>query len=145
MQSIVGRGDAMPEPIIMEDPDGKQAMWAAEVIRSTHAGRVTIATLYVVGGLLGGTACIVIPILHLFTTWGFPLLGILMAVRTMKRDVLIYQPEGPCPVCAEPIELAGGLPGDSSWQVCPECKAALHVRVPEQTMQTERGAANADS
>ena len=116
------------EPITVEAPDGRTSQGQAEVIRYSNASRITRATLFVIAGLIGGTVCIIVPVVHLVTTWGFPLIGILLANRTMKREVSIHQPAVPCPHCGQAIEIAGGALIDSEWQVCPHCRTKLVYR-----------------
>jgi hypothetical protein len=50
---------------------------AGDVSRYSTAHRIVIASIWVAGGFLLAAPCIVIPIVHLFSTWGLPLLGIL--------------------------------------------------------------------
>lgn len=120
------------EPVVFEsDASGSRPGQASDIARYSDALRITIGTLWIVGGLVGGTVCIVVPVVHLFTTWALPLGGILMGLRAFKRRVVIYQPAGVCPACGEPIELVGGSIDDASWQVCPKCKAELRVRAGE--------------
>jgi hypothetical protein len=116
------------ESISIHTAGGAETAGEAEIVRYSTSSRIIQATLWAIGGLLGGTACIIIPVVHLFTTWGLPLLGILMAVRTMRREIVIHEPTGTCPHCKEKIELAGGAANDPEWQVCPHCKTAIQVR-----------------
>lgn len=88
-----------------------------------------MACVYAVGGLLGAFACILIPIVHLITTWALPIAGVYLARRTLKREVLVYDIEGRCPACGKPITLAGGATNEPVWQACPECQAPLRVCV----------------
>jgi hypothetical protein len=97
------------------------------VARYSDAQRITLGTLYIVGGLVGGTVCLVVPVVHLFTTWGLPLVGILLGWRQFKRRVVIYQPAGVCPSCEQRLDLVGGSFDDPSWQICPHCKSVLRV------------------
>ena len=119
----------MAEAITFVSPDGTQAEGTADVIRYSPTSRAVRATLFVIGGLLGATACIVIPILHLFTTWGLPLLGIYMAVRTMRREVVLMDVHGTCPCCGKSIQLPGGAMNEPAWQACPQCQEPLQMRV----------------
>ena len=125
------------ESITFVNPDGGEAPGTpgtAEVIRYSSVSRITRATLFVLAGLIGGTACIIVPVVHLFTTWGLPLIGILVAMRTMRKTVVVHQPEGVCPHCKEQIQLSGGALIDDEWQVCPLCKSKLRVRVQAEPM-----------
>jgi hypothetical protein len=130
----IRRFNMAQEPIVLATADGTAEPAAsqpgvAEVLRYSDVGRITMGTLYIVAGFLGATMCIVVPVAHLITTWALPLVGILMGLRTYKRRVVLYAPEGVCPVCGEAIQFSpGGSIDDPSWQTCPKCKAALRVR-----------------
>jgi len=120
---------AHTETVTITGPDGKQSPGeAGDVQRISNGTRITVGWLYIIGGFVGGTACIVIPIVHLFTTWGLPLLGVIMGVRTFKRRVETFDIVGMCPVCNQHIELRGGSVDDPAWQKCPECDAVLTVQ-----------------
>lgn len=121
--------NALENPIVLCGADGKQTPGSAEVVRYSQATRVTFAVMYVLGGLLGGLFCIVVPVVHLFTTWGLPVLGVLMAIRAMRRTVVVYHPEGACPACGAMIQLVSGPIDDTAWQHCPDCQAALQIRL----------------
>src|SRR5262245_39595979 len=116
------------ESITLQAENGVTKPGRAEVFRYSNANRIIRASLWVIAGLFGGTACIIVPVVHLFTTWGFPLLGIFMAVRTIKREVSIHQVEGTCPICDQPIDIAGGALIDQEWQMCQHCKEKLTFR-----------------
>jgi hypothetical protein len=117
------------EPVVLEDATGQSRPGrAADIARYSDAMRITIGTLYIVGGLVGGTVCLVVPVAHLITTWALPLGGIFMGIRAFKRRVVIYQVAGVCPTCGEAIDLHGGSIDDPSWQTCPKCNAVLRVR-----------------
>ena len=117
------------EPVVFANQSGSsRAGQAADIARYSDATRITIGTLYIVGGLVGGTVCLVVPVAHLLTTWALPLGGIFMGIRAFKRRVVIYQVAGVCPTCGEAIDLHGGSIDDPSWQTCPKCNAVLRVR-----------------
>lgn len=119
--------DMAQESVIIQGPEGRQQHCEAEVIRYSTASRATYATLYVIGGLFAGTVCIVVPIAHLLTTWGFPLLGIYMAIRTLRRKIVVLPLKCECPACGERMQLTGGSAHDTEWQTCPLCNAILRV------------------
>lgn len=133
------------ETITFHSPDAGEASGEAEVLRFSAAGRVALATLYVLGGLLGATACIIIPGVHFITTWALPLLGVIMAVRTVRRDLIVHQPHGRCPSCGKHIELTGGPLDDPHWQKCPQCQAVVQIRVNESPTDTHRAKDNASA
>ena len=101
---------------------------AADVARYSDAARLTIGTMWIIGGFLGALMFIIVPVVHLITTWALPLGGILLGLRAYKRRVVFYQVAGTCPACRESIELVGGSIDDADWQSCPKCGIALAVR-----------------
>jgi hypothetical protein len=117
------------EAVLIEHVAGDAARGeAADVARYSDFARISIGVMWIVGGLLGGLMFIVVPIVHLITTWALPLGGILLGVRAFKRRLVFYQISGTCPACREPIDLIGGLVDDPAWQVCPKCESKLSVR-----------------
>jgi hypothetical protein len=117
------------EQIVISSSENDVIKTTAEVERYSQTNRVLRASAYVAAGLLGGTVCIVIPLVHLITTWGLPALGIYMAYRTMQREVVLKAIEAACPNCKETIQLTGGGLNDHHWQVCHNCHARLHIAV----------------
>jgi hypothetical protein len=117
------------EQIVISTDANNATTTTTEVVRYSQTNRVLRATACVVAGLLGGTVCIVIPLVHLITTWGLPALGIYMAYRTMQREVVLQGIEMACPNCKTAIQLSGGGLNDRHWQACPNCVAKLHIAV----------------
>jgi hypothetical protein len=101
---------------------------AVDVARYSDVARIAIGTLWIVGGVLGGLMFIIVPVVHLITTWALPLGGILLGLRAYKRRLVVYQVTATCPACHEPIDLVGGSVDDPAWQTCPKCKTPLKVR-----------------
>lgn len=101
------------------------------VSRPSHARRVTLASIYAGGGVIGGVAFIIVPIVHLFTTWALPLIGVLMAMRTMRRTLAIERVDGTCPSCDAEIHDYDRGGDDPAWQVCPRCDARLAIQLSE--------------
>ena len=114
----------MPEePVIFETADGASGPAVAEIAHYGAGARISKAIFYIVAGFVGGAACIIVPVVHLLTTWGLPLVGILMGVRALRTHERIVTAAGPCPVCGEPVELPGGSMTDV--RICSACKASL--------------------
>ncbi len=123
------------EVVVLTDAAGASAAGAADdVVRYSDAFRYGLGTMWIVGGFLAAGACIVIPVVHLVSTWALPLLGIMLGMRTFKRRVILHDVKGECPACHQRIELVGGSIGDATWQKCPNCQAPLTIRP-----QTESG------
>ena len=118
----------MPEEVITWTAAGRQAKATAEVDRYGPAARTMRAGLFIGGGLLGGGACIIVPVLHLITTWALPLLGIVLGARAYKTEMKLYALTGPCPACNVPIQLAGGAAHELILS-CPKCGEKLEVEL----------------
>ena len=99
----------------------------ARLVRFSAATRAGWATGYVLAGLLGGAAFVIVPILHLCTTWALPLLGILAGVRAWLTQVALREVEGSCPACGEAIRLTGGNGLGPHRDDCPRCRRPLEV------------------
>lgn len=121
----------MPEETVtLSTADGAASLPAsAEIARHGTTRRALTAAALVVAGLAGGAACIIVPVVHLVSTWGFPLLGIFLAYKTWQTPEKLVQLEGKCPACGEAVELFGG--GLSDERTCPNCKATLRINAPE--------------
>jgi len=115
------------EAIAFVNSQGASEPGVADVVRFSDVGRITTGVLWMVGGVLGGTVCLVVPVVHLVSTWALPLGGILMGIRTLKRRIVLYTPEGTCPTCGQHLQLSSGSIDDPSWQACPHCKAPLKI------------------
>ncbi len=117
------------ETITLIAPDGRETSGTAEVSRTTDAGRAIKAVLYAVGGLLLGGACIIVPFVHLVTTWALPIGGIWMAMRTMDRKHTFVAIDGVCPSCGKPLHLIEQGVDGGPTQDCPHCDQRLQVRL----------------
>lgn len=115
-------------PLTLRADDGTTGEARGVVTPISSASRTIRAVLYVVLGLLGGAACIIIPVLHLITTWGLPLIGVIAAVRISRARADVGEIVGACPACDETIALPGGRIGIEPMHAqCPKCRAALGV------------------
>jgi len=124
--TLVVSAAVVPQPGAL-DARPLTAVGSADVQRRSSAQRAVRAGALVVGGLATGTICIVIPIVHLVTTWALPLLGVLLAVREMRREVVITRLEGQCPACEAMIDERDRGRDDPAVQVCPHCNRRLQI------------------
>ena len=116
----------MPEQtVILNAADGTSGRAVAHLERYSSTARVGKAIFFVLAGILGAAACIIVPVLHLITTWAFPLAGIVLCVKTLRTRERLVSIAGPCPSCGAPVELPGGAMTDS--RTCPSCQAVLKV------------------
>ncbi len=113
--------------ITLRAQDGRTAPAAATIERYSEAARIGKAAGFFVGGFVLGGACLIVPVLHLVTTWALPLAGIVMGLRTLKIQRRLSRINGTCPACTRRIELRGGPVKAAIWRVCPECDKDLEI------------------
>jgi len=107
--------------------DGRTAPAAAVIDEYPSGVRLATAVAFFAGGFMGAAACIIVPILHLVTTWALPLAGILMGLRTLRIEHRLGSITGTCPLCEQRITLRGGPVKASNWRVCPSCRKDVEV------------------
>ena len=84
-----------------------------------------------VAGFVGGAACIIIPVLHLVTTWGLPLLGIVLGLRAYRTQATIEEGTATCPACDTPFELEPlNVAAEPPTVVCPACSQQVEIVLP---------------
>ena len=116
--------------ITLRGAGGETASADATIERYPDAARIGKAVGFFAGGFLLGGACILVPVLHLVTTWALPLAGIILGMRTLKIDRAFGPITGTCPLCEKQIELRGGPIKASNWRVCPECGKDIEIVAP---------------
>ena len=119
--------------ITLRGGGGETASADATIARYPEVARIGKAVGFFAGGFLLGGACILVPVLHLFTTWALPVAGIVLGRRTLKIDRAFGPITGTCPLCEKPIELGGGPIKASNWRVCPECGKDIEIVAPDPT------------
>lgn len=120
------------EVITLRAEDGTTSRASAEVYRYSPGYRTLKAAAWIGGGIVGGGLCIIIPVLHLITTWALPLLGIVFGLRASRTHLEILQISGPCPACRASISMPGGGTGERPLVApCPECEAPLTLLASE--------------
>ncbi len=89
--------------------------------------RGTKAVVFGVGGFLAAAPLVLVPVLHLVTTWLLPLLGLVAAVSAWRTDARLTRVKGTCPSCSEPITLDGGRYTDAMHDSCPACSRIVFL------------------
>lgn len=126
-----------PEDVTVElrlhpiEGGGPPVATRARLIRRSTTYRAAWATFYVLLGLVGAAVFVVVPVLHLCSTWALPLLGGVMAFRAWKSDLLVQDIEGTCPGCGEPVRLLGGVGPGPHAERCKACRKLLEAKLPE--------------
>ncbi len=122
-----------PAGITLRAESGETAPADATIERYPEAARIGKAVAFIVGGIVLGTGCTIIPGPHMVVTfWALPLAGIFMARRAWRIDKRFSRINGTCPACTKAIELRGGPIKASNWRVCPECRKDLEILTPDQ-------------
>src|SRR5688572_6619855 len=121
------------EPIALRARDGSIAAGQARVkhwSRSVRYGRAAaIATV----GVVMGALTIVVPVLHLVSTWLIPCVGLVLALFVLRMRSQVEEIEGSCPKCQATVR--GGPFGAVShdeplWVRCPACTVPMEVQWP---------------
>ena len=93
--------------------------------------RMAKAIGFAVGGLVLGGVFIVVPLVHLITTWFLPLLGFYLAWTAFNKDRTFTGIQGACPACKADITLDGGRITPSMWDQCPACRRPVQILIEE--------------
>jgi hypothetical protein len=87
--------------------------------------RILVASIWLIVGFGGAAALIVVPIVHLFSTWALPLAGILGARNAIKTTKRVSHVTGQCPACKGKLLLAGGRAVFPLRDACEHCSRPL--------------------
>ena len=85
------------------------------------------AAAFLCAGIVGGAIFIVVPILHLFTTWALPLTGLIACIHTLRTRGVLKNITGNCPACDSAISLEGGRAEFPIRDACPNCLRPLLI------------------
>lgn len=119
----------MKEDITLEDRDGNSSPGKAVVHRYSTGQRLGKSVPIAVGGVLLGAASIVIPGVHLISTWAIPLLSFGIAWYFFSRIGAVEAVEGTCPACGASMGSDGGPWEDPMWVRCDQCNKPLQVKL----------------
>jgi hypothetical protein len=105
---------------------------ATGVFESYATGpRVAKSLGILLAGIGAGAALVVVPILHLVTTWALPLAGILGCLRIWRTHARVHSISGACPGCQEALQLEGGRAAFPLRVDCPACHRPLFIDAAE--------------
>lgn len=116
------------EPIVLHTREGTDVPASAEVVRYGEGVRMAKAAALVLGGLVGGAVLIVVPVLHLISTWLLPLAGIAGAVLVYRTTLRVSRVEATCPSCGEDFTVEESMAQDD-WIRCTHCTHPLQLDV----------------
>lgn len=117
------------ELLALRRRDGSVSVARGVVAKHSRGRRVASAVVAVAVGVLLALVFLPVPGLHFFSTWMFPLLGMVIAgyLGTKRGDVVSI--EATCPACGKDVALLGGPIEADMWRACPACKAPVEVLV----------------
>jgi hypothetical protein len=118
------------ESALLIKRDGTESPCNAEIHRYAQPTRLLRAGVVAGGFLLAGAASIVIPTVHLLSTWLLPLIGFGIAYYVYKVETKVGAVSGNCPDCAADIQIdsAGTIDADPLWLRCGTCNLPLEFR-----------------
>jgi len=119
----------LSEVVSLKGRDGAKGEGQAEVVRYSSAQRLSKALAIGVGGTLLGVSTIVIPGVHLISTWAIPLLSIGIAWYFYGRRGLLGAVSATCPSCGEQLNGEGGAWEDPMYVRCSACSRPFEVTV----------------
>ena len=119
----------MKEDITLEDREGQSAGATALVDRYSSGARLGKGVGIAVGGLVLGAATIVIPGVHLISTWAIPLLAFGIAWYFYNKLGAVTEVQGTCPSCGASMQSEGGAWEDPMWVRCSGCNTPLQVKL----------------
>lgn len=99
----------------------------ATIVHFSASQRFGKAALFLVGGVGLGAALIVVPILHLITTWALPLAGTIGCVNTLRTRSRLRDIDGVCPACENTLQHKGGRAVFPMRIDCPDCRRPLSI------------------
>lgn len=117
------------ESILLHTRDKRTFEGEAEVKRLGTGARVLRAGAILVGGLVLGVGSVVIPVVHLISTWLLPILGLIGAVVAFRVTIKVPEIRMTCPECAKAGQVVGGAWEDPLWVRCPHCQLPLRVEL----------------
>jgi hypothetical protein len=104
---------------------------SVEITRYNLAIRLTRSLPIFVGSVILGAATIIVPGVHLISTWFIPLLGSGIALYVFRVHARIGTIDGRCPSCEAEFSQNGGPYEDPMWIRCPSCSVPLELVLPE--------------
>lgn len=119
----------MTETVQLHTRDKRTVEAEAEIDRKPEGVRVAKAAAILAAGLVAGVASIVVPVLHLVSTWALPLLGAAGAWFVYNQRIVIGRVRGTCPLCDAALDAEGGPLEDPMWIRCQACQGPLRLEL----------------
>ncbi|MBX2799901.1 MAG: hypothetical protein KTR31_19635 [Myxococcales bacterium] len=117
------------ETVTLKQRSGDPVEGTAVVTRYAATDRTTRAGAIALGGILLGGLSIVVPGVHLISTWLLPLLGLGIAAYVHRIHARVGTVRGICPSCGEDmaIEDTGAVADEAVWVRCDRCTHPMEL------------------
>ena len=117
----------MNETVHLGTRDGRRVAAEANITRYNEGQRLARALPVAIGGISLGAVSILVPAVHLISTWLLPLLGIFIASYIYKTTMVVGRVATSCPDCSAEVAIdkAGSVDDEPLWLRCPSCKLPL--------------------
>jgi len=102
--------------------DGRATL--AAIDPATRGGK---AAAFVAVGVVAALACIWIPIVHLITTWLFPVVGAVLAWKTWTTEATFAEAAAACPECGAALTLKDRGAKFPMREGCAGCSTQLEI------------------
>jgi len=89
--------------------------------------RYSMSFGWLITALALATALLVIPVIHLITTWLLPIAGAVGFVSIIKTKATITKIKSDCPACKSAVLLRGGRDDHGLRESCDECNRPLII------------------
>lgn len=117
------------ETVELRDRSGAAVEAQADLRRYSDAARMARGLPIAVGGVVLGACSILIPAVHLISTWLLPLLGGFIGWYVYRIRLVVGAVRGTCPKCGEAFEAEGGTwdEREALWLRCNHCAHPLQL------------------
>ena len=89
--------------------------------------RIVAVLLWLAIGFGGAVVLMVVPVVHLISTWLLPLVAVLGAFNALRTPRRVSHVTGRCPVCQGKLLLAGGRADFPVRDSCEHCGRPLTI------------------
>lgn len=121
------------EQVTLKQRQGDPVEAMAEVVRYGPGDRTTRAGTIAGAGVVLGGLSILVPGVHLISTWLLPLLGLGIAAYYYRIRAKVDRITGTCPNCGEAMSIGevGTVTDEAVWVRCDKCSHPLELVLAE--------------
>ncbi len=113
--------------LVLQAETGAQTEGTASIEHFSTPLRWVKATIFLFGGIGLGAALIVVPILHLVTTWALPLAGLIACISALRTRARLGDIQASCPGCKASFSHNGGRAVFPMRIDCPDCRRPISI------------------